>query len=210
VNTVTNSYLDARLGYNATGQLVYEPRDAHKGDAARALLYMALRYDGVDNHAWTFNALNTALPGLSEAPQDLTLLLDWHAQDPPDAYEMTRNDYIESVQLNRNPFVDHPEYTQRIDFSTLSYILPTAVQHPSTKAFEPWVYPIPSLGNVTVVLENGGVPLTLKWYSALGGLVKVVSVSSGEAFDASDLPAGLYMLTVQSSHGFYTTRWIKN
>jgi len=122
VTTVSYQYLDGKLGTNALGQTVYEPRDQQKGDAARALLYMALRYDDVNGYNWDFNWLNTVrLPSLSEAPQDLDLLLLWHQNDPPDAWEIARNDYIETVQANRNPFVDHPEYTDYINFGDMSY-----------------------------------------------------------------------------------------
>jgi hypothetical protein len=109
------TYLEARYGTNSSGQTVYEPRNAHKGDAARALFYMALRYN------WTFDFLNnTRLPALSEAPQSVDLLIQWHTQDPPDDWERARNEYIHSIQNNRNPFVDHPEYVNVIDFNTLT------------------------------------------------------------------------------------------
>lgn len=122
VSTISYQYLDGKLGTNALGQTVYEPRDQQKGDAARALLYMALRYDDVNGYNWDFNWLNTVrLPSLSEAPQDLDLLLLWHQNDPPDAWEIARNDYIETVQGNRNPFVDHPEYVTYINFGDMSY-----------------------------------------------------------------------------------------
>jgi endonuclease I len=122
VTTITYQYLDGKLGTNTLGQTVYEPRDQQKGDAARALLYMALRYDDVNGYNWDFNWLNTVrLPSLSEAPQDLDLLLQWHQNDPPDAWEIARNDYIESIQGNRNPLVDHPEYVNYINFGDMSY-----------------------------------------------------------------------------------------
>ncbi|MDP3149136.1 MAG: endonuclease [Ignavibacteria bacterium] len=122
VTTISYQFLDGKLGTNALGQTVYEPRDQQKGDAARALLYMALRYDDVNGYNWDFNWLNTVrLPSLSEAPQNLDLLLQWHQNDPPDAWEIARNDYIESIQGNRNPFVDHPEYVNYINFSDMSY-----------------------------------------------------------------------------------------
>ncbi|MEZ6021014.1 MAG: endonuclease [Planctomycetota bacterium] len=41
---------------------------------------------------------------------ELDVLLQWHAQDPPDAWEMARNDIVYSYQGNRNPFIDHPEW----------------------------------------------------------------------------------------------------
>jgi deoxyribonuclease-1 len=36
-------------------------------------------------------------------------LLDWHRSDPPDGHERWRNDRIEVLQGNRNPYIDRPE-----------------------------------------------------------------------------------------------------
>lgn len=102
---------------------MYEQREQHKGDAARALLYMSLRYDGVNGFNWTFNNLNNnILPSLSEDPQSLATLLQWHNQDPPDNYEIARNDYIQSIQQNRNPFVYHRDWVNYVNFNDLSWI----------------------------------------------------------------------------------------
>ena len=126
VQNVTYQYLDGKLGTNAAGETVYEPRDEHKGDAARAILYMTVRYDGTNGNTWNFDWLNNVkLPDLDEAPQSLEMLLQWHEQDPPDKWEIERNDYIYSKQKNRNPFVDHPEYVSYIDFNDLSKLNPT-------------------------------------------------------------------------------------
>lgn len=121
VINVSSTYLQAKFGTNGSGQTVYEPRDTHKGDAARALLYMAVCYNGVSGNDWSFNYLNSVtLPALSEAPQNVDLLVQWHNQDPPDQWEKDRNEYIYSIQGNRNPFIDHPEYVSVIDFNTLT------------------------------------------------------------------------------------------
>ncbi len=122
VTTISYQFLDGKLGTNSAGQTVYEPRDQQKGDAARALLYMALRYDDVNGYNWDFNWLNNVrLPALSEAPQDLNLLLQWCVLDPPDSWEIGRNDYIQSIQGNRNPFIDQPEYINYINFNDMTY-----------------------------------------------------------------------------------------
>lgn len=126
VTTVTSSFLEGKYGKDANGNNVYEPRDQHKGDAARAILYMLLRYDDVNGNNWDMNWLNNVkLPALNEAPQNLNLLLTWHLEDPPDAWEIARNDYIHSIQKNRNPFVDHPDYVDYINFYDMSYNSPT-------------------------------------------------------------------------------------
>lgn len=122
VVNATSTYLLGSYGTDANGNLVYEPRESHKGNAARAILYMSVRYNGVNGLDWTFNRLNNViLPSLNEDPQDLQLLLQWHNQDPPDAEEIARNDYIQSIQGNRNPFIDNPDWVSFIDFTNMTY-----------------------------------------------------------------------------------------
>ena len=119
VENVTYTFLESKFGTDENGYTVYEPRDEHKGDAARAILYMTVRYDDIDGYDWGFDWVN-ANSGVD--PQDVDVLLAWHKQDPPDARELERNDYVESIQGNRNPFVDHPEYVNYIDFYKIEYI----------------------------------------------------------------------------------------
>lgn len=92
----------------------FEPRDAVKGDIARGILYMAVRYNGDDGFADlepNDSVDNDSAPFVGK----LSVLLEWHAQDPPDAAEQARNDLIfERFQQNRNPFVDHPEWADAI------------------------------------------------------------------------------------------------
>ena len=125
VVNVISTFLEGKYGTDTNGNLVYEPRDEHKGDAARALFYMPIKYNGINGNDWTFNWLNnTRLPALSEGSQDLSTLIQWHKQDPPDKWEVDRNNYIQSIQQNRNPFVDHPEYVNYIDFNSLTKLAP--------------------------------------------------------------------------------------
>lgn len=132
VVNVTYQFMEGKVGTNAAGQIVYEPRDGHKGDAARSLFYMMVRYDGIAGNTWNFNWLNnTSLPSLSEAPQDTLVLQEWNRQDPPDKWEVDRNNYVQSIQQNRNPFVDHPEYINYISFYNLTKLNPAYSSEPS-------------------------------------------------------------------------------
>lgn len=101
----------------------YEVWNRRKGDMARAILYMDIRYEG-GNHAngqpepnlivTNERALVTVTPG-GQVPAVgymavLDTLLAWHQADPPDANEILRNEIVYGFQGNRNPFIDHPEY----------------------------------------------------------------------------------------------------
>lgn len=90
----------------------WEPPNRVKGDIARMLMYMAVRYEGngeIDLELVNYTGTSGAFHG------KLSTLLQWHAQDPVDAFEMRRNNVIyEKYQGNRNPFIDHPEYAAMI------------------------------------------------------------------------------------------------
>ena len=90
----------------------YYPGDAHRGDVARILLYMAVRYKDILSLVETPGG-NTYEPSGAQMGQ-LSLLLDWHLEDPVDDFEIYRNDIIYKHQGNRNPFIDHPELFERV------------------------------------------------------------------------------------------------
>jgi hypothetical protein len=71
-----------------------------KGDVARAIFYLSIRYNGLD--------VVNGYPDVTGQLGDLATLLTWHQQDPPDDYEMNRNNIIYTWQNNRNPFIDYP------------------------------------------------------------------------------------------------------
>ncbi|MFF3541375.1 endonuclease I family protein [Streptomyces platensis] len=92
----------------------FEPRDAVKGDVARMILYMAVRYDGGDGFPDlepNDNVDNGTQPHIGR----LSVLKKWSEQDPPDTFEKHRNQVIfDKYQHNRNPFIDHPEWVGEI------------------------------------------------------------------------------------------------
>lgn len=99
------------LGKDANGATVWEPRNEHKGDVARALFYMCTAYNGI-------NGLNWSLP----SSQNQEVLKKWHFQDLPDNWEIARHEFVFSQQHNRNPFIDSVNYVCHINFSNMSYI----------------------------------------------------------------------------------------
>lgn len=123
VVTVDKSYLACKSGTNTAGNYVFEPRAEHKGNAARAIMYMATCYNGIGGKNWRLkDTLSTTGPNVMLYGQDQNVLKKWHFQDPPDSYERSRNDYVESIQGNRNPFIDSMRYACFIDFKKMTYI----------------------------------------------------------------------------------------
>ncbi|WP_392425518.1 endonuclease I family protein [Barrientosiimonas humi] len=91
----------------------WEPRDAVKGDVARMILYMAVRYDG-DDGAPDLEVNDQVNNGSAPYHGRVSVLVAWSAQDPPDAFEQRRNETVYAIQGNRNPFVDRPEWVEAI------------------------------------------------------------------------------------------------
>lgn len=118
VVTPTVTYLGCKLGQDANGKTVFEPRNEHKGDAARAMMYECIAYTTVSGNSWSLpSIISSSIP----YGQDQDILKIWNQQDAPDNYEIARNDYLDSLQGNRNPFVDNPNYACFIDFSNMTY-----------------------------------------------------------------------------------------
>lgn len=95
----------SKLGETKDGITAFEPDDEIKGDIARGMLYFATRYSSTVQRA-----------GVSPKNffAELPTLLKWHELDPVTDAERSRNDAVAAYQGNRNPYVDHPEYVQRI------------------------------------------------------------------------------------------------
>lgn len=90
----------------------FEPPNRVKGDVARMLFYMATRYEEGDKVDLELN--EKVNNGTAPFHGKLSVLLQWHKQDPVDEYEKQRNNRIYEVQGNRNPFIDHPEWVEMI------------------------------------------------------------------------------------------------
>ncbi len=85
-----------------TGSSYYTPKDEYKGDVARIIFYLMTRYSQSDNYSFTSIA------------ESLELLIAWNKLDPVSPHEQHRNDYIYTIQGNRNPFIDYPEFVDAI------------------------------------------------------------------------------------------------
>jgi endonuclease I len=105
----------SKLGINVTrgfSDTVFEPIDEFKGDIARAMLYFATRYED-QIAAWDHEMLNGSSDQVY-ADWFLNIMLKWHKQDPVSKHEIHRNNVGQSYQGNRNPFIDHPEWVEKI------------------------------------------------------------------------------------------------
>jgi endonuclease I len=99
---------------NFTDADSWEPRNADKGDVARMIFYMAIRYEGTDGYP-DLEINESTSNGTNPYIGKLSVLKQWNLQDPPSAFEKRRNQVIyDTYQHNRNPFIDHPEWVTSV------------------------------------------------------------------------------------------------
>ncbi len=202
----------ALFGKNAANSFCFEPQANFKGNAARAMFYQMVTYNGMDNHNWGLDSLlfNAKL-------QKQAVLKAWATVDTPDNFEIARNELIYSVQNNRNPFIDFPKWIECIDFSKI--VLLNKCQAISSKINEnekKW--------DVVYYIQNEqfninfNFPYTthsqLNIYDLRGSLVfsKNQQINSGNTdlqFDLSSLESGLYLFTFQAGDYIYKSKLIR-
>jgi hypothetical protein len=206
VVTATTTFLDCRLGKNANNITVFEPTDAKKGDAARAIFYQLVCYNGKGGSNWGF----FNLPSLAQQ-QSLATLINWHFNDLPDAAERAKHEYIFSIQNNRNPFIDYPELVDCIDFNQ---ILKTA-QCNSTVSVADYLpnensvvlYPNPARN--TFYISINGIAERIRLYDIAGKEIKNVNfmtTSDGFSVNISELNNGSYFVTITLKNGVVITK----
>ncbi|QQS38079.1 MAG: endonuclease [Ignavibacteriales bacterium] len=100
VSNVTWDSAGSRLGRNSLNQIVFEPRDIHKGDVSRSMFYFLIRYP--QNYGSFFTQVQE------------NVFRGWNELDSVGTIESARNTAIASFQMKRNPFIDHPEFANRI------------------------------------------------------------------------------------------------
>lgn len=115
-NWQTGEYTDGR----------WDVWQGRRGDVARAQMYMDLRYEGGVHGATGAMEPDLVLTDDLQLIRDhqtqdnsdvaymgmLSVLLEWHRQDPVDAAEVQHHETVAAYQGNRNPFIDHPEWAE--------------------------------------------------------------------------------------------------
>lgn len=199
----------SKYGRDANNNYVFEPKESIKGNVARAMFYQIITYNGLSD-SWAFNDL------LSRGnQQDVNVLLQWHNQDPVDNFEIARNEYIYTIQENRNPFIDHPEWVNCIDFKTLTLSgncpLDTAENdNPNpisniakNNAFR--IFPNPSQGKTQIVLKENFKLKQLNLYNMQGKKITLDFEQNEEIiyFNAENLSKGIYFVEISGENHIY-------
>ena len=109
--------VDRGYGNYTCNDWEFEPRDDVKGDVARMIFYMAVRYEGEGDDMVDLEIVDD--PDSTKSSKlpiygDIDDLLRWHEEDPVSQWEIERNETIYQYQGNRNPFIDLPELVELI------------------------------------------------------------------------------------------------
>jgi hypothetical protein len=167
-----------------------------KGDVARALFYMDVRY----------NALNVVNGNVAETPSgfigDLATLLQWHQQDPPDDFEMNRNNYIYTWQVNRNPFIDNPDLASYIFGSNVGQ--PYVLSNENFEASKVVVYPNPATDYIIISgIESDA---KVEVYAITGQIIKTTAFSNEVTLSMSDVTPGIYLVKISNENSSITRK----
>ncbi len=186
VNGRTVLWRISNYAENGCGGLV-EVMDSVKGDVARILLYLYVTYGEANankNLYTTYSAYGGSNNKGTKVIESLETLLQWNAMDPVDDWEMRRNDLCQTVQGNRNVFIDYPELAW--------YLFDRESQMPSMTTPSGYAggspTPPPTPQNVTVT------------FVANGKIVKTETVYQGQSVS---LPSG-----ITSPDGWTFSGWV--
>lgn len=165
----------------------FEPREDHKGNAARAVFYFYAIYDSaIDGNGDAFFA------GM------LGDLLAWNeAVDPADDRERARSTFIATRQGNENPFILDPTLARRA-FAPATV---DAERGPDGIALS--VFPNPTTGRLVVSLDDAR-DVHVEVVDALGRRVRIAAGTGRQALDLGGLPVGLYLVRVTTEAGTVT------
>ena len=168
-----------------------------RGNTARAILYFHTRY-GDSLSQGGVNMLST--------------MIAWHYADPPDAAEVTRNNNLHSFQGNRNPFVDRPEFVNRI-WNPTSTDDPFQDQVPALRIDN--AYPNPFRDQITVAIDAKDANNVIAGiFNVKGQLIhshRFMDNSknftwNGKDSSGNEAPAGIYFIRLNSPEESATTK----
>ncbi len=185
------SPLQSYRGLNNWRRRVWQVNEEYRGDIARAILYFNTRYGD----------------SLVQAGEDmLQTLIAWHYEDPPTPQEVIRNNKVQAFQSNRNPFVDHPEYVNRI-WDPSSNADENDGQSPVLRIDN--IYPNPFRDEVKIAFDaRTGDELSASIFNLRGQKVYQTTLSgnirnftwNARSENMESLPSGVYLLRVQAGN----------
>jgi hypothetical protein len=158
-----------------------------KGDVARSVFYMAVRYNAL-------SVVNGDIPDTTVGQLgDLASLLLWNGLDPSDDFEMNRNNYIYTWQVNRNPFIDYPDLANYIWGAKAGQTWLSTNDYSNLKIN---LYPNPAHKSITISGVNE--KATIEIYNTIGAKV-FTQKFIGETKINIDFPTGIYFAKINTA-----------
>jgi len=162
-----------------------------RGDVARALFYMAVRFESLNVVNGDPVELSSGNPSYQIG--DLATLLSWNTTDPRDDFEMNRNNYIYTWQMNRNPFIDHPSLADYIFGANFGQPWSATLSTQTPIENKVAVYPNPA-SDYLIVSGLEGIS-KVEIYTVTGQLVQTENFDN-ETRMKLDLNTGMYLVKV--------------
>ncbi|MDX1774039.1 putative secreted protein (Por secretion system target) [Oceanihabitans sediminis] len=159
-----------------------------KGDVARGVFYLAVRYNGLE-------IVNGYPNGSVGQFGDLQTLLDWHRNDPPDDYEMNRNNVIYNWQFNRNPFIDQPDLIEYIWGNMVGESWSQTMSIAEADTVEVKVFPNPASDYIYINGISGEAKVDV--FSVEGRKVHSFNIEGSTLLDLN-LSKGMYVFRISS------------
>lgn len=159
------------------------------GDVARSVLFMEIRYNGLE--------VVDGFPSTTGQLGDLATLLEWHRNDPPDDFEMHRNNVIYNWQINRNPFIDQPDLVEYIWGIHVGDEWNASLSMEDHNISELRIAPNPTSGSIQIFGLND--PVTIEVYASEGRKVLTTTINTDQQLDL-DLTNGIYFIKLISEN----------
>ncbi len=184
--TSTNGSMVGPSSVTGYTGVVFEPIDEYKGDFARTYFYMATRYNGEDSQ-WPGSDMTQ---GAQPKPWALTMLLAWHRADTVNLKERNRNNEVYKYQHNRNPFIDDPQFVEKI-WGTLNPVENFAENRVSVT-----LYPNPAQDYINISVSGYICSGTAAYVYDTGGCLVITDIIDEEitTLSLAGLPSGIYFL----------------
>lgn len=170
---------------------LFYPGDEWKGDIARMMMYMQIRYLERTPANVVGSGPNTYNPEMPD------IFLQWNADDPPTEQEFVRNTVLEDMQGNRNPFIDNPY------LATIIWGGPDAENRWPNMGLEEnvpaktEVYPNPA--NSFLKIKSNKQIESVSLYTITGRILFSEVKLNNDSLDVSKYPDGTYILVVNYS-----------
>ena len=196
--------------------ILWYPGDEWKGDVARMMMYMYLRYG---SQCLPTGVAQIGIPTAANDSNMVQLFLEWNAEDPVSQYEDNRNTYLGNTsntygQGNRNPFIDNPYLATVIWGGPVAENRwPTVIL--STEDFvsleNAFVYPNPAVNNeVTISSETELKSIVL--YNINGQIIQEIKNPTrvDNSYKVNNLSSGFYLVQMASENAIATKKLIVN